>query len=269
MKGRLRIIRTIRIISVLLMRHDKRNILVTRPLSGQQIEYARVLGLNPFVEQALEFQFPTYWNNVLKVINGHPKSEWVFTSANGVKALEEMMETGLQVRPETKVFAVGDKTREALEKLGLEAKSPGIQNAEHLAKLISAEGKVDSVIYFHGNLSRDELAGGLSSEGIEVIRVEVYKTIINEVYLPAEPVDAVLFYSPSAVEGFKRGTGFDRELPLLFAIGSTTAEALKQETDQMVEVAEEPSTETMLRNVSNRLFREAVHPSDSPDRSEG
>src|SRR5699024_11806726 len=82
------------------MRQNKRNILVTRTLSAQQIEYAKILGLEPIIEPALEFTFPEYWDQVLKAINEYPKSDWVFTSANGVKALEELMEAGLQVRPE-------------------------------------------------------------------------------------------------------------------------------------------------------------------------
>lgn len=238
------------------MRHDKHNILVTRPLSGRQIEYARVLGLNPIIKPALEFEFPEYWDDVLKVINEHPKSEWVFTSSNGVKALEQLMRSGLQVRPNTKLFAVGSKTRDALQELGLDAKIPARENAEGLAELIGNEGKVDSVLYFHGNLSRNELANGLEDEGIEVIELEVYKTIINEVYLPEEPISAVLFYSPSAVEGFKKGTGFEdaENLPVLFAIGPTTGEALQQASGQPVEIAEKPSTETLLQNVSDHLF---------------
>ncbi|WP_372638474.1 uroporphyrinogen-III synthase, partial [Fodinibius sp.] len=72
------------------MRQNKQNILVTRPLSAQQLEYARILGLEPIVEPALEFNFPDYWDGVLKVINNHLKSDWVFTSANGVKALGEL-----------------------------------------------------------------------------------------------------------------------------------------------------------------------------------
>lgn len=199
------------------MRHDKHNILVTRPLSGQQIEYARILGLNPIIKPALEFEFPEYWDDVLRVINEHPKSEWVFTSTNGVKALEQLLRKGLQVRPETKLFAVGSKTREALQQLGLDAEIPATQDAKHLAELIIEEGKVDSVIYFHGNLSRDDLTDGLTDEGIEVVEQEVYKTIINPVFMSEEPVSAVLFYSPSAVEGFSRGTGFDevKNLPVL------------------------------------------------------
>lgn len=236
------------------MRQDKRNILVTRPLSGQQLEYARILGLEPVIEPALEFEFPQYWDSVLKVINENLKSDWVFTSANGVKALEHLIKNGLQVRPEVQIFAVGSKTKEAVEALGLEAKIPFRQDGSHLADLIIEEGKIESVIYFHGNLSRDELTEKLRDKDIEVIEVEVYKTKIKPVSLPNNPVEAVLFYSPSAVEGFKQGQGFDGDLPNLFAIGPTTAEALREETDQGVEIADSPDTKELLKTVADYLF---------------
>lgn len=240
------------------MRQHKRNILLTRPLSGQQLEYARILGLEPIIEPALEFKFPEYWDGVLKVINEHSKSDWVFTSANGVKALERLMKSGLQVRPEVQLFAVGSKTKEALESLGLDAQVPRIQDGAHLAELIVEEGKIDSVIYFHGNLSRDEITGKLQEENIEVMEVEVYETIISPVSLPDTPVEAILFYSPSAVEGFKQGQGFDGELPVLFAIGPTTAEALRQETNQSIEVADTPDTKVLLKTVADHLFKKEM-----------
>lgn len=238
------------------MRQHKKNILVTRPFSGQQREYARILGLTPIEKPALEFEFPTYWDRVLSVITENPKSDWVFTSTNGVKALEALMKSGLQVRPEVQIFAVGAKTQEALEELGLEAQIPFQQDGAHLAELIMEEGKIDSVIYFHGNLSRGEITETLIAEDIEVIEVEVYKTIIHPVELPVEPVDGILFYSPSAVEGFKQGQGFEEELPTLFAIGPTTAEALENETDQPVMVANQPDTKVLLQKVATHLFRE-------------
>lgn len=246
------------------MRQNKQNILVTRPLTSQQLEYARILGLEPVIEPALQFNFPDYWDGVLKVINEHPKSDWVFTSANGVKALEELMKTGLQVRPETRLFAVGAKTQEALGELGLDSKIPRIQDGEHLAELIVEVGKIDSVIYFHGNLSRDEMTGRLVQEGIEVIEMEVYETVINPVYMPSKPIGGILFYSPSAVEGFKRGEGFDhQDLPPLFAIGPTTAKALKDASGQPVKIAGQPDTEVLLRAAASFIFNDENNKQDN------
>lgn len=237
------------------MRQHKQNILVTRPLDGQQREYARILGLNPIERPALNFEFPLYWDRVLGVINENLKAAWVFTSTNGVKALETMMQSGLQVRPEVSIFGVGAKTQKALQELGLEAQIPFQQDGEHLAELIVDE-KVRSVIYFHGNISRDEMTNKLTENDIDVLEVEVYKTTISPVEMPTEPVEAILFYSPSAVTGFKQGAGFTAELPPLFAIGTTTAEALKNETSQVVHVADRPDTKVLLQAVSTYLFRE-------------
>jgi uroporphyrinogen-III synthase len=229
-------------------------ILITRKLSVWKREYARTLGLNVIEKPALEFEFPAYWDRVLKVITDHPKSDWVFTSQNGVKALEKLMEAGLQVRPEIQLFAVGSKTQKTLQDLGLEAKIPFRQDGAHLAELIIEEEKVDSVIHFHGNLSRPEMTDALSQKNIEVIETEVYKTNIHPVKLPSESVEAILFYSPSAVEGFKRGQGFDEPLAPLFAIGPTTAKALEKETRQSVKFAAKPDTKILLQTVSNYLF---------------
>lgn len=237
------------------MRQHKQNILVTRPLDGQQREYARILGLNPIEQPALNFEFPQYWDRVLAVINDNWKAAWVFTSTNGVKALEAMMESGLQVRPEVSIFAVGSKTQQALQELGLKAQVPFQQDGSHLAELIIDEN-VRSVIYFHGNISREEMAEKLAENDIKVSEVEVYKTLIHPVEMPRERVEAILFYSPSAVEGFKQGQGFDYELPPLFAIGPTTAKALEKETDQPLHVADRPDTKVLLQAVSTYLFRE-------------
>ena len=239
------------------MRQNKRNILVTRPLSAQQFEYARILGLEPIIEPALQFNFPEYWDSVLKVINENPKSDWIFTSTNGVKALKELMNAGLHPRPETQLFAVGSKTQKALQELGLDAKIPRTEDSKHLAELIIKEGKINSVIYFHGNLSRGEMTERLKDDDIEVIELEVYETIINPVKMPNKSVSGILFYSPSTVEGFARGTGFDEELPPLFAIGPTTAGVLKDHTDQHVEIAKQPDTEVLLRTTADYIFNKA------------
>jgi len=240
------------------MLQHKKNILVTRPLKGPEIEYARILGLEPIIKPALEFEFPPYWDKVLKVINDNPKSDWIFTSSNGVLALKQLVKAGLNVRPETRVFAVGHKTADALAELDIEATVPPMQDSEHLAKLIIREGKIDSVIYFHGNLSRTGMTETLREKGIEVIGLEVYKTIINEIHMPGKPVDAIVFYSPSAVEALKRGSGFSSTMPPIFAIGPTTAEAVRQASGRQVYVAEEPDTKILLRKISDVLFNREV-----------
>lgn len=235
------------------MPQRKSTVLVTRNLSGEQIALARNLGLELIVEPALDFEFPPYWDKVLAVVNEHRKAGWVFTSRNGVHALEEMKKRGLQVMKDRQVYAVGKKTKDELAKLGIEAKAPITQDGSHLADLIVNDGEVDSVVYFRGNLSRREMGDKLENAGITVYEVEVYRTVKQKLNLPEKVIDAAVFYSPSAVDAFADSGGFDRELPFLFAIGPTTAQHLRTFTDQGVEVADEPNTETLLRNIADEL----------------
>lgn len=234
------------------MTQHGQNILVTRSLSTQQIAYTRQLGLEPIIEPAIEIKFPQYGNKIAQVIEHNPESAWVFTSANGVSALKKRLQAGLDVSPHASIYAVGSKTREAVQSLGFEAQVPATQDGKHLAELISAEGE-SAVLYFQGNLSRDEMTAILRNHGVQVTEQEVYQTHIQPVEMPDEPVRGILFYSPSAVEGFKRGNGFKQELPTLFAIGPTTAAALREETNQQVEVARIPDTKVMLQMVSRYL----------------
>jgi uroporphyrinogen-III synthase len=237
---------------------EEQNILVTRKLSDRQCKYARSLGLNVIEKPALKFEFPARWDDILKAIAEHPKSGWVFTSKNSVKALQRMIKSGLKMPAGIQLFAVGSKTQKALKNLDLEAKIPYKQGSAHLAELIIEEAKSDSVIYFHGNLARDGMSRKLIKNNIEVIETEVYKTIIHPVELPPDPVEAILFYSPSAVEGFKRGQGFGQPLPPLFAIGPTTAKALEKETRQPVKIARRPDTKTLFQTVSTCIFQSSV-----------
>lgn len=235
------------------MRNDKKNILVTTELDGQQIQYARVLGLDPIIKPALEFEFPEYWDRVLRSINEHPKADWVFSSGNAVKALERMRRIGLQVPPQTTVYAVGRKTAGALADLGLEAVVPRRQKAAGLAERIAEDG-AERVIWFRGNRARRELPDILAERGVEVLEVEVYKTRVQPVYLPDRNVEGILFYSPSAVEGFAGGEGFEGELPELFAIGPTTAEAVREAAGREPVTADRPDTRVLLKKVSDTLF---------------
>lgn len=242
------------------MRRNRQNILVTRPLSDKQIAYAHTLGLEPIIESAIEIQFSNTDDETCQVINNHPQAAWVFTSTNGVEAIEKQLNSGLLISPPEKVFAVGNKTAEALERHGMDAKVPATQDGKHLAKLIIGE-EVKSVLYFHGSLSRDEMTNILCDHEIIVIEQEVYQTHIQAVTMPAKPLGGILFYSPSAVEGFVRGIDFDCELPPLFAIGPTTAGALKEQTDRPVHIADQPDTKVLLQTVADYIYEKM---SDAP-----
>lgn len=227
-------------------------ILVTKKLSRQQLKYADILGLEPVVQPALEFKYPSYWDQILKAITEHRKACWIFTNSNAVSALKQLIDKGFQVNPRRTVYTVGLKLKNELEALGIDAVMPHIQDAKHLAEMVIDEQE-KGVLYFQGNLSWNTVTDTLDEAGIDVTELEVYETIVQSVALPDFPVEGILFYSAGAVEGFRRGAGFGQELPPLFAIDQATAGALQAQTDQLVEVADRPDTKVMLQAVLHQL----------------
>jgi len=235
-------------------------ILVTRPLSSEQIEYAGSLGLVPVIAPALRVEFPADPDRLLKKLDKTPDVPWVFTSKNGVEGFRRIQQSKFRIRNIPKTYAVGDKTAGALKELGISAHVPDEQHASGLAKVIIKKEEIipagndkPKIIHWCGNRSRPELKEELAAAGIDLIPLEVYATYLNELKLPEKPIDAILFYSPSAVEAFRHSGGFKTVLPELFAIGKTTAEALSMEADRHVHIPSVPSTERMLELVAGVL----------------
>ena len=79
--------------------------------------------------------------------------------------------------------------------------------------------------------------------------------------IPEKPYSAMLFYSPSAVQAYRKSGGFQKQpLPELFAIGPTTAEELSIESGKHVHISPEPDTEVFLRFVAQILSENEVPP---------
>gem|GEM_PF-636361 len=119
------------------------------------------------------------------------------------------------------------------------------------------------LIHWAGSMSRQELGEGLNQAGIRLMKIEVYETRLLPMTLPEEPCDAILFYSPSAVEAFRRSGGFNNPLPELFAIGDTTAEALSLESGEHVHIPPRASSEDLLELVAS-VLKTASQSSNSP-----
>ncbi len=253
-----------------------RTILVTRPLSDDQINLARSLELEPVVVPALRIGFPPADTSRLKKLEDRENTVWAFTSRNGVEGWIRVKEFVTLPAPQ-QVYAVGEKTAEFLNDSGvINVRVPERQDAVGLAGLIARDYEVDeagslqndatrqeegdnpegkkeesarkpSVIHWCGNLSRPELKQHLEVSGIGYIGMEVYRTELETMELPDRKFDAILFYSPSAVEAFRQSGGFKKQLPPLFAIGETTGEALSLESGGDVHIPAVPSTEELLK----------------------
>ncbi|MEX0648952.1 MAG: uroporphyrinogen-III synthase [Balneolaceae bacterium] len=237
--------------------------MVTRELTDEQIALAENIGLNVFVQPAIEIHFRNDWLSVQTAIQKAERPVFVFTSRNGAKAFQRFLMAGVEVPPGSKFYAVGKKTAEEFHETGITPIVPDEQYGAELAKLIisdldNSEKENTTILHFCGDKRREELRQILSQADLHVKDIVVYETRLKHVTLPAEKPDAILFYSPSAVQSFRNSGGFESgSLPGLFAIGNTTAEELSIASGKHVYVSPEPSTEIFLKFTADILNEKA------------
>ena len=169
----------------------------------------------------------------------------VFTSMNAVEAVADQL---LGFKPEWKIYCIGSTTRQLVEKyFGTDSIAGTAASAVALAELIAAESPVYELIYFCGNMRRDELPQILQEHGFEVDEIAVYQTTL----IPRKIVKdyhGILFFSPSAVESFFK-LNKAASHTVFFAIGSTTAAAIRNYSDNKIITADTQSKEEMLERV--------------------
>jgi uroporphyrinogen-III synthase len=190
-------------------------VLSTRPLSGALIEIARAKGITidviPFIATTTVAD-----EDVLRPLKERRLTA-VFTSANAVEAVGG--------GGDWKVYCLSGATRRAVEeRFGQEAIVAVADSAAQLGQKIVEDG-VKGVCFFCGDLRREELPAIFRQAGVGYRDIVVYKTTATPQKLD-EIYDGILFFSPSAVESYLSANEV-REGTVLFAIGRTTAAALK------------------------------------------
>lgn len=240
----------------------RHNILITKELSSDQRRLTENLGLHAVERPAIDIKFRNNWASFESILKKTEHPVFVFTSGNGVLGFDKFMKAAGTTYPvNTPVYAVGSKTAEAVRELDFKNITiPTQQNGVGLAKTIAEdfesipELKNSVVLHFCGNRRREELRHFLTESGITVKDIVVYETVLNEMDLPDDRFEAVLFYSPSAVQAYRNSGGLNNtDLPELFAIGPTTAEELSIESGKHVHVSPRPDTETFLKFTARML----------------
>jgi uroporphyrinogen-III synthase len=155
----------------------------------------------------------------------------IFTSMNAVEAVAAHVETA----PGWQIYSIGNTTRKLIEeKWGADKIVATAENAQRLGERL-IDDDVNEVIFFCGNIRRDELPNKMRSEKRHVEEVVVYQTEETPTRLERD-YDGILFFSPSAVHAF-----YSQNRPAkgttLFAIGKTTEEAIRQHKSHKIVVA--------------------------------
>lgn len=227
----------------MLMKNDVQ-ILCTRPLSQGIIDVANSKGLSTdvlsFIETAaietVEVQQEIEHTFLLK-------TTVVFTSMNAVDAVAASL---TDEQPDWQVYCIGFTTQQLVKKyFGAQVIVGVAENAAALAEKIIEDAATDEVVFFCGNQRRDEMSTLLAQAEITVTEVVVYETIAVP-HVVKKDYDAILFFSPSAVDSFFSVNKIKRET-LFFAIGDTTAEAIQQYNNGKIIVAAQPGKEALMQ----------------------
>ncbi len=183
------------------------------------------------------------------------KKNIVITSITGAKAFAQFLDQLDLEREDFKVFCISRGTKEYATALGL-AIQGSAPNASGLADVILGHSEVKSVTHICSNLRRDELSEKLRSRSVEVHDIVVYQTVHTPVKLNAV-YDAVLFFSPSAIDSFLSQNDL-RQVPC-FCIGATTAAHAKNKGYRTAIIAEAPSEDFLLEKVITYYTKDKAH----------
>jgi uroporphyrinogen-III synthase len=227
-------------------------ILSTRPLNKEIILEAKEKNINIDVESFISIEF--IQNSALSQKIKNISTEniiAVFTSMNAVDAVKKIT-TAINWR----IYSIGNTTEKLINNtFGKERLKATANNAYDLAQeIIMKEESGQTVHFFCSDLRRNELPAELVRADFEVAEHTVYKTILTSKPLKKK-YDAILFYSPSAVKSYFE-LNEAHEGQIFFAIGKTTAEAIKQNTLETVITADKPGktelAELMLNYFQNK-----------------
>jgi uroporphyrinogen-III synthase len=197
-------------------------ILSTKELPAPQLATATENGIDIITEKFIHIQ-PVNITTALPPAN----SVVIFTSANAVMASDIAWQ----------VYCLNGATQEAVKERLPHAKVMAVAaNATALAQQI-IQHNITSAVFFCGNIRRNELPDLLQQHGIALEEVIVYETTEVPV-VTTNDYDGIFFFSPSGVKSY-----FTVNTPpasaICFAIGNTTANALKEHTTNKIIICQD------------------------------
>jgi len=231
------------------MKDKEIRILSTRPLDSALIEKAAFQHIRIDAKSFIEIK-KLITSRVAEEIEQLSKipATVVFTSMNAVEVVVDVLPVN-EVMPAWKIYCLGGATFTLVKKYwNYENVVFTAKNAAELAEKI-AEDKVAKVTFFCGNMRREELPVLLSQKNVALNELVVYETIETPSAVNVD-YDAILFFSPSAVHSFFSANQSPAHT-VLFAIGATTANAIKQCSSNRVIVGDFPARDQLVDNAIN------------------
>jgi uroporphyrinogen-III synthase len=221
----------------------------------------------------ISFAPPESYEELDATLRGIESFDWVlFTSANAVQALERRGEQlGLHLDTAAnlpRAAAVGPATSDAAEAAGFSVEYVATDHSgAGLARELGAELRDKKVLLPRSDRANPELPDALRRSGAVVTEVVAYRNLppsttdrgkVQESV--SGGVDAILFYSPSAVQNFVELLGRQRLGTLqgrvvMVAIGHATSAALSSAGIQRIARAADTTTKAVVEALEGHLAR--------------
>lgn len=222
----------------------KKIVISTRPLSAEILSLADINSIRILVHSFIDTE-PVSSQEVQNQIKelADQNITAIFTSMNAVESVRDQLNGN---KPSWKTAAIGQTTKELINELfGEENLIATGNNAAELANnLVDKEGPF---VFFCGDQRRDELPDIFTEHNKALKEITVYKTIKQSVPLE-DGYDGILFYSPSAVESFFESNQLNESV-IVFAIGKTTAETVRNYVNNDIILTEKPGKENLVKTM--------------------
>ncbi|WP_018617272.1 uroporphyrinogen-III synthase [Segetibacter koreensis] len=183
----------------------------------------------------------------------------IFTSMNAAEAVIESLQKSNALQPQWNIYCIGGATESLIRSyFNLAAIAGNGRNAIELAEAVISNN-VKEVVFFCGNQRRDELPEYLRKRNILLKEIVVYET--NEIPVKIDKeYNGILFFSPSAVKSFFSVNSIPSDT-VLFSIGNTTAEAIRNNSDNKIIISDFPSKEKLV-DIAISYFDKTNKPND-------
>ena len=231
------------------------NILSTRPIDALLLQEAATnnvwIECIPFIETTVSIN-----QNKKERIKAlaDTNNTIIFTSMNAAEAIIESLEG---IKPSWDIYCMGGTTKTIIKDyFGADSIKGTGKDALSLAEGMINNGTQEAV-FFCGNIRRDELPQLLREHKIDLEEMVVYETIVTPQEV-TQAYDAVLFFSPSAVDSFFSVNKVS-ESTILFAIGNTTAKAISNYSHNTVVKADTPEKDNLVKKAVNHFTQEIIY----------
>lgn len=172
------------------------------------------------------------------------KADAIITSVNALQALSGIRHL---LPPFRTIYCIAGRT-ETRVRATFDAQIIARPYASELVEIMLEAVHDYPLWFFKGNKALPTIPEGLAQAGIPFQAIEVYQnTAIPHVL--REDFDAILFFSPTAVESFVQNNIIP-DNTITFAIGKTTAGALAPYAKQVI-ISEAPTEESVRKAVLN------------------